>query len=355
MLLPRLDLRRFAWLGLVGILAGCRPPEQIAKYTVSKPELIDSSLTATAPPEQMLAAMVQLGEQSWFFKLTGDPAVVEPSRGAFLDFVKSVKFSGGSEPRPTWTLPAGWEELPGNEVRLATLKFRSGSQPLEISVIPAGGTVLDNVNRWRKQVDLEPITGDELASTTETFQVDGRACTFASLVGTKAGGGMGAAPFAPFAGGAAPAPRPSAPAAGSAPASRELKYDVPKEWSPAANNAVSMAAFQATDGKQRVEITISSVGGDLLSNVNRWRDQVGLPPIAIGELAKSVRKIETLGTAGDYVEAIGPGDVTAPQTILGVRADAGGVTWFIKLRGDRDLAAGEKSRFEAFVKSLQFK
>ena len=362
MLLPRLDLRRFFWLGVIAAIAGCRPPEQIAKYTVTKPELIDPTLTAVAPPavappQQLLAAMVQAGEQSWFFKLTGDPAVVEPSRTRFLDFVKSIKFSAGTEPRPTWTLPADWEELPGNQIRLATLRFQSGGQPLEITVIPAGGTVLDNVNRWRKQVNLEPIPADELASTTESFKVDGRPCTFASLVGTRSSGGgpMGSAPFAPFAGGATSAPPPVSPKSAGPPAGGDLKYDAPKEWSTAPNNAVSVAAFEVTDGKQRVEITVSPVGGDLLSNVNRWRDQVGLPPLDIGELAKSLQKIATLGATGDYVEAVGPGDVTAAQTILGVRVDAGGGTWFIKLRGDRDLAAREKAHFEAFVKSLQFR
>jgi hypothetical protein len=295
--------------------------------------------------------MIKAGEQSWFFKLTGDPAVVEPSRGAFLEFVKSVQFTTGESPRPTWKLPADWQELPGTEMRLATIKFNSGGEPLEIAISPAGGDTLANINRWRGQVGLAPIAVAELAGTTETFEVDGRECTFVSLVGTGSGQ-MSGAPFAPFASGKAKSPPPTAAPSSAA---GSLKYEVPKEWTAAPNDAVSTAAFQAVDGGKNVKITISEVGGDLLTNVNRWREQVGLPPLTMDELAKSVRKIETLGVTGDYVEAIGKGDVKPPETILGVRAVAGGATWFIKLKGDRDLADREKARFETFVKSLQFK
>jgi hypothetical protein len=47
--------------------------------------------------------------------------------------------------------------------------------------------------------------------------------------------------------------------------------------------------------------------------------------------------------------------VASRQAILGVMAAAGGRLWFIKLKGDHDLAAREKPRFEAFVKSLKLK
>jgi hypothetical protein len=105
------------------------------------------------------------------------------------------------------------------------------------------------------------------------------------------------------------------------------------------------------EGEKQVEITISMAGGDLLSNVNRWRGQVQLGEVTAAELARSVKPIQTLGATGEYVELVG----TNGKTILGVRADAGGGVWFIKLQGDSDLAAREKARFEAFVKSVRFK
>lgn len=359
MLLPQLNLRRGLCLAALAVLAGCKPQEPIVRYTVTKPELIDPTLTAAAPAPaeakatQMLGVIVPIGMQSWFFKMTGDPAAIEPSRQAFLEFVKAIKFSAGDSPEPTWKLPMGWQDLPPKQFGFATLGFSAGGQPLEITISAAGGDLLTNLNRWHQQVGLPGISESELPTKTETIQVDGRAGTFVSLLG-KAGGRMGGAPFAPFAGGAMP-PSASPPIAAPSAGSGDLQYEVPKEWTKAPNDPVSMAAFAAADGDKRVKITISEVGGDLLSNVNRWRGQVSLPPITLDELAKSVQKIETLGGVGEFVEATGGGGITPAETILGVRATAGGATWFIKLRGDRDLAARERARFEAFVKSVKLK
>jgi hypothetical protein len=48
-------------------------------------------------PVGILAAMVRRGEQMWFFKMTGDRALVEKQREAFGKFVESVKFSGDAQ------------------------------------------------------------------------------------------------------------------------------------------------------------------------------------------------------------------------------------------------------------------
>jgi hypothetical protein len=353
MLFSRLDFRRVACLALaatIGGFAGCRPAEQITTYTVPKPELIDPTLTsATAGVrQQILGAMVQTGETSWFFKITGDPAVVEPSREAFLKFLNSVKFPAGGEP-PKWTLPEGWQQLPGDGFRFATLRFQTGGQPVEIAVSPAGGDVLMNVNRWRDQVGLAPITAGELAAETESFQVDGRECTFVRVIGSKSGDAMGRAPFT-GGGSSSPALPPSGP-----PISGGLEYESPKEWSPAPGTGISAAAFQVVEGGKEVVVTVTPVGGDWLSNVNRWRDQMHLPKATLDEVTKATTKISTFGTTGDYAEVVGRNDDGLPETILGVRAVAGGGTWFIKLQGDPDLAAREKARFEAFVKSVKLK
>jgi len=169
---------------------------------------------------------------------------------------------------------------------------------------------------------------------------------------------MSGAPFA--GGGSAPLPADHPPIAGpttsAAPKSSaggKLRYEAPASWTAGTPNAFSLAAFKATaDGKQ-VDITVSSAGGDLHSNVNRWRGQIGLPPVDRAELAKTAQKIETFGTSGDFVELIGPEGADKRRTILGVRVDAGEGTLFVKLIGDSELAAREKSNFEAFVKSLR--
>jgi hypothetical protein len=346
-----------ALLTVFATLAGCSKGDGIARYTVTKPELIDPTLVArtvspavSATEQQTIGLIVPVAESSWFFKLTGEKEAVQPQHEAFLQFITSIRFSSGPDSKPSWTLPAEWRQLPGGEFRYATIQLPETdrtSKPLEISVSTAGGDVLANVNRWRGQLNLKPVAAQELASTTKALTIDGHEATLVSLVGTGSGGMQGA-PFAPFAGGGASLPpdRPPLPSAKSS-SSGPVRFDAPPEWSPAPLSAFSLVAFKVTGGDKQADITISSAGGDLLSNVNRWRGQIGLSPIDAAELTKIARKIDTLGTSGDYLELVGS------ETILGVRADAGGRTWFIKLKGDSQLASREKPRFEAFVKSLK--
>lgn len=78
---------------------------------------------------------------------------------------------------PAWTVPAGWIKLDGEKpMRVATFKAGEGATAVEvaISVFPGDvGGLLGNVNRWRGQVGLGPITQDQLAANVTPFEVPG--------------------------------------------------------------------------------------------------------------------------------------------------------------------------------------
>ena len=116
-----------------------------------------------------------------------------------------------------------------------------------------------------------------------------------------------------------------------------------------------IAEWEAVDGSQRVSITASTAGGDLISNVNRWRGQIGLDTASDQEIAQALRRVSLGGLPGDYVELVGPESSNPRQTILGVIVQATGRQWFFKLQGDADLAKREQTRFEEFVKSIRFR
>lgn len=211
-------------IALFALLAGCGQHDQIAHYTVTKPELIDPTLATqarsvsegskSATESQTIGLIVPVGDTGWFFKLTGDKAAVEPQHEAFLQFVTSIKFTG-PDAKPNWTLPPDWKQLPGSAMRYATIQIAAEGKPLELSVIPlpqSGGDtekyVLDNVNRWRNQLNLKPINADELPTTTKSLKIGGHDATLVSFVGTGSGGMSGGAPFAPFAGGSLPPDHP---------------------------------------------------------------------------------------------------------------------------------------------------
>ncbi len=117
------------------------------------------------------------------------------------------------------------------------------------------------------------------------------------------------------------------------------------------------AAFEVASTAGRVEITLIDLdraAGDRLANINRWRGQVGLPPITEAELPKAITSVSIAGQMGDFVEL--PGDPAAEkaQSILGVIFDRGEQTWFLKLQGSPELAVAEKEHFLAFASSLKF-
>jgi hypothetical protein len=66
-----------------------------------------------------------------------------------------------------WTAPAGWKELPGNAMRVASFAPPAKFGKAEVTVIALPGDVggeLANVNRWRGQIALPPFAEKDLAA-----------------------------------------------------------------------------------------------------------------------------------------------------------------------------------------------
>ena len=62
----------------------------------------------------------------------------------------------------TWTIPKSWEQIPNTSpMRLATFSIPlAGREAADCSVIKLsnGGGLLANINRWREQVGLKPLS-----------------------------------------------------------------------------------------------------------------------------------------------------------------------------------------------------
>jgi hypothetical protein len=99
-----------------------------------------------------------------------------------------------------------------------------------------------------------------------------------------------------------------------------------------------------------VEVTVTNLpASGALENVNRWRGQIGLGPLTAEQYAQSKQSIEFAGVPADYLQIDG-----AQESILGVIARRGNMTWFAKLQGSTELARRERGRFEDFVRSVRF-
>ena len=345
-------------------LIGCGDSEQITRYTIPN-ETPATDTVAADQSSRMLAAIVPYEGRAWFFKVTGPDKALQEQSEAFRTFIGSLSFDGQ---RPQWQLPEGWQEQPGDGVmRVATVRL-STDPALEMSIIPLDMPpgddtqyVLSNVNRWRNQLQLPPITAEQLPDEVEEVDIEGsEPATIVELVGTASTDSMmppaGMPPFAsaPFAGGAAPLAGGGA-ASGPGP---KLSYDKPADWQQGqevvSRGGITIrreAAFTVGAGDQQAEITVTALPGraDPLANVNRWRGQVCLSPIDQQELDEAAQPIDIADQQGEYVKFEGP-----EGTILAATLTEAGRTWFFKLQGPAELAAQQEESFKEFVASTRF-
>jgi hypothetical protein len=84
-----------------------------------------------------------------------------------------------------WKLPPGWTEQPASQMRVGSfiVKGKSGMNS-DVSIIPLSGQAgndLGNINRWRGQINLEPISEAELPKVLKTIQSGGRQISFVNF------------------------------------------------------------------------------------------------------------------------------------------------------------------------------
>jgi len=71
-----------------------------------KGQLFEIEGTSEGKPLRIITAMAHAADASWFYKLSGDPVVVEAQKPAFLEFLKSVRMQQGAAGSTTPSGPA---------------------------------------------------------------------------------------------------------------------------------------------------------------------------------------------------------------------------------------------------------
>jgi len=308
-----------------------------------------------------------------------------------------------------YTLPAGWKEKALTQMRVASFDASADGKQADVSVIPLGGSAggdTANVNRWRGQVGLSPLAEVELQKLAEKVEIDGQPADLYDVSGTTPGSGdderiigvilhreetawffkmtgdaglveKNKAAFVSFlksvtfGGLAAPSTMdlsqlpPSHPAipgmspestvAPAAGAGDKPAWAVPAGW-----QAGPLAQFLAAKyiiagaGDTKAEVNVSSLvgdGGGLAPNVNRWRGQLGLPPVT----DVSATSLEVTGGKASVVDFSGTNGRTGkPARLVGIIVPAGNQTWFYKLMGDEDVVVAQKDAFTKFVQSAKY-
>lgn len=135
-------------------------------------------------------------------------------------------------------------------------------------------------------------------------------------------------------------------------------WKTPAGWKETPTGEMRVASFSVTDGHGKQAdvsvIPLSGTGGGDLGNVNRWRGQVGQPPVTEAELGKIAETIEVGGRPAALFDQSGKSAEDEPTRILAVIQHRDGTAWFFKMTGDEPLVAREKTAFIEFLRSFQF-
>ena len=225
-------------------------------------------------PSRILAAIQHRGDTSWFFKMMGDGDLVEQQKPAFITFLKSLSFATAQDQ----------------------------STPVQ----PATGGM-----DAQSSAQLPPGHPDISGMTT-----------------------------------AAPSP---------AAITGQPVWQVPADWQAVDAGAFLVAKFALTNADGAVaDVNVSSAGGNgggLEANVNRWRGQLGLPPIS--EILTTTFAIN--GGEAQIVDLSGTNAENGqPAEIVGVMVAQPGTTWFYKLMGDPQLVASQRDAFKQFVEGVKY-
>lgn len=135
-----------------------------------------------------------------------------------------------------------------------------------------------------------------------------------------------------------------------------LGWTAPAAWTAGPELPMRKATLLISgDSGANAELAITAFPGDVggnLANVNRWRQQLGTPPISEAELGTALQHMHVGPLHVDVVELIGSG-MSPTQRVLGAIVPYSGSTWFFKMTGPDDLVAREKPAFLAFLQTIR--
>lgn len=313
-----------------------------------------------------------------------------------------------------WTMPEAWHQENIKRQMILAVFHVDHSHTLEVTVAAFPGDVggvLANVNRWRNQLSLEPITDAKLPENVQVINTQGsfggvvdvtNAQTNQRTIATVILGGAGMSWFVKATGpsdpvGAQkqaiikftesfsfkPAPNaddhaghdhtqpataastpPSAPTvpsmAGSVPAApaQGVSLTTSDNWTEVKTTSpVIVKAYDVTSPLGKAQVTITSLnndGGGLLPNINRWRNQLGLSPVSkLSDQPVSLLNMSGVTAMLLDIQAEASGEQTAKGMFMAI-VSRPTETWYFKMTGDAPVLQQLKDEFITAVQSAQF-
>jgi hypothetical protein len=303
-----------------------------------------------------------------------------------------------SQPQLKFILPDGWQEIAPSQMRVASFAVTNANgQIADVGVIPlpTGEDELALVNMWREQMQLSALTNDNAVETVSVGNSSAKLFEIASaqplidgkfrarilvaelprgatnwffkmtgedsFVAAQKNNFLNFLKSVSFVENSSPQNFPAqianVPATKVQTANPNINsiWTIPPDWKLLPPSEFLLAEFSIETNGANADVNVAELngeGGGLEANVNRWRGQLGLPPI-----------VEILTTGLSLTDASGARVVDfsgtnfktgKPTRLIGAIVPQNGQTWFYKLMGDPQIVAQQKDAFLKFIQSAKY-
>jgi hypothetical protein len=146
---------------------------------------------------------------------------------------------------------------------------------------------------------------------------------------------------------------------GLAPSSgNPAQWTKPEGWNEQPLSEMRLGSFKV-DGANAASADVSVIAfpgeaGGLISNINRWRGQLQLPPLDEDQLSQITQRTDVDNIPTYLVDFQTVENAPKPSRILGAVFQTADRTWFVKMTGPPELIESQREKFLAFVKSFHF-
>ena len=142
---------------------------------------------------------------------------------------------------------------------------------------------------------------------------------------------------------------PVAQQAPSQPAGNGFDAQLPEGWTEAPGSGMRMVSY-AIEGTSVDFYLISLMMGDVPSNVNRWRGQVGLPPASPEAIAQEVESFQIDGHGVKYIEIYNEDN---DRGIISAIVDLAPQYWYFTAKGPVGELKANASAIRKFIESVK--
>jgi hypothetical protein len=130
------------------------------------------------------------------------------------------------------------------------------------------------------------------------------------------------------------------------------RADLPPGWQEGPSGGMRLSSYIVrgpTGEEAQVSVVpLAGASGSELDNVNGWRKQLGLEPIAESDLNGQAQLVTVAGEFGRMFEMSGTVEGKPTRTLAASLKHAGSV-WFFKMMGDDALVREQKEAFKGFI------